>query len=68
MKQTIHTILASFREDLASNRELGDRFERLICRHLELDPICGNRFSAVRLKNFQNSQKQLISNTLYSAA
>jgi hypothetical protein len=32
MKQAIHDILAQFREDKITNRELGDRFERLICR------------------------------------
>jgi predicted helicase len=51
MKQTIHTILAQFREDVASNRELGDRFERLICRYLELDPIYAERFSNVWMWN-----------------
>ncbi len=43
-KQTIHTILAQFREAATSNRDLGDRFERLICRYLELDPIYAERF------------------------
>ena len=38
-KQTIHTILAQFREEMTSNRVLGDRFERLIFRYLELDPM-----------------------------
>ena len=51
MKQTIHTILAQFREDVTSNRELGDRFERLICRYLELDPIYAERFSRVWMWN-----------------
>ena len=45
MKQTIHTILDQFRGEAASNRDLGDRFERLICRYLELDPIYVERFS-----------------------
>ena len=30
MKQTIHDILEIFREEAARNRELGDKFERLI--------------------------------------
>ncbi len=51
MKQTIHTILAQFREDKVHNRELGDRFERLICRYLELDPIYAERFSNVWMWN-----------------
>lgn len=38
-KQTIHDVLAHFREEATSNRDLGDRFERLICRYLELDLI-----------------------------
>ena len=51
MKQTIHTILAQFREEVTSNRELGDRFERLICRYLELDPMYAERFSRVWMWN-----------------
>lgn len=50
-KQTIHDILAQFREDKVSNRELGDRFERLICRYLELDPTYQDRFSNVWMWN-----------------
>jgi predicted helicase len=50
-KQTIHTILAQFREEASSNRDLGDRFERLICRYLELDPIYVERFSRVWMWN-----------------
>ena len=49
--QTIHTILDQFREEAASNRDLGDRFERLICRYLELDPIYVERFSRVWMWN-----------------
>ncbi len=37
MTQTIHTILDSLRDEVTSNRALGDRFERLIRRYL--DPI-----------------------------
>ncbi len=50
-KQTIHTILDQFREETTSNRELGDRFERLICRYLELDPMYVDRFSSVWMWN-----------------
>lgn len=49
--QTIHSILAQFREEARSNRDLGDRFERLICRYLELDPIYAERFSNVWMWN-----------------
>lgn len=48
---TIHTILDQFREAATSNRDLGDRFERLICRYLELDPIYAERFSNVWMWN-----------------
>jgi len=48
---TIHTILNQFREAASSNRDLGDRFERLICRYLELDPIYAERFSNVWMWN-----------------
>ncbi len=50
-KQTIHTILEQFREEATSNRDLGDRFERLICRYLELDPLYTERFSRVWMWN-----------------
>ncbi len=44
---SIHSVLAWFREEATSNRDLGDRFERLICRYLELDPIYAEHFSGV---------------------
>lgn len=50
-KQTIHDVLASFRAEATSNRDLGDRFERLICRYLELDPIYAERFAHVWMWN-----------------
>lgn len=50
-QHTIHTILEQFREEASSNRDLGDRFERLICRYLELDPIYQDRFSHVWMWN-----------------
>ena len=50
-KISIHDVLAQFREAASSNRDLGDRFERLICRYLELDPIYAERFSNVWMWN-----------------
>jgi predicted helicase len=50
-KSTIHNVLAQFREMAYSNRDLGDRFERLICRYLELDPIYAERFSGIWMWN-----------------
>jgi predicted helicase len=44
-RQIIHTILAQFREEASSNRDLGDRFERLNCRYHQLDPLYSERFS-----------------------
>ncbi len=40
-------ILSDFREDARSNRDLGDRFERLILQYLTLDPLYVDRFSHV---------------------
>jgi predicted helicase len=48
---TIHDILAEFRDAEIHNRHLGDKFERLICRYLELDPQYAERFSNVWLWN-----------------
>lgn len=48
---TIHDILAEFRQEELHNRHLGDRFERLICRYLELDPLFADRFSNVWMWN-----------------
>jgi len=50
-KQTIHTILDQFRDEARSNRDLGDRFERLIHRYFELDPIYADLFSRVWMWN-----------------
>jgi predicted helicase len=50
-KISIHDVLAHFRADAQSNRDLGDRFERLLCRYLELDPLYAERFSRVWLFN-----------------
>lgn len=48
---SIHDILAEFREEALNNRELGDKFERLICRYLELDPQYADQFSNVWMWN-----------------
>ncbi len=48
---SIHDILAEFRDAEIHNRHLGDKFERLICRYLELDPQYAERFSKVWLWN-----------------
>ncbi|MEI7432555.1 MAG: hypothetical protein WCL27_19080 [Betaproteobacteria bacterium] len=50
-KATVYSVLAEFREEAQNNRDLGDRFERLICRYLELDPTYAERFSGVWLWN-----------------
>ena len=49
MKQTIQDILEIFREEAASNRDLGDKFERLIASFLTKDPYYANHFSNVWL-------------------
>jgi predicted helicase len=41
---TLDTVLDQFRADARSNRDLGDRFERLMVRYLELDPIYADRY------------------------
>ena len=48
-KQTIHDILEIFREEAASKRDLGDKFEKLIANFLTKDPYYGNHFSNVWL-------------------
>lgn len=45
--QTIHTILDQFRDAAANNRDLGDRFERLMLKYLQIDPLYSERFSNV---------------------
>ena len=49
MKQTIHDILKRFREEAAHNRDLGDKFERLVTAFLTHDPLQAERFSDVWL-------------------
>lgn len=48
---TIHDVLAQFREEASSKRDLGDRFERLVCAYLRLDPLYAERFSNVWMFN-----------------
>lgn len=45
----IRVILEQYREQLAYNRDMGDRFERLICAYLKLDPQYVALFSDVWL-------------------
>jgi len=49
MKQTIQDILEIFRAEAASNRDLGDKFERLIAAYLTKDPYFAEHFSDVWL-------------------
>ncbi|MEA5531792.1 type ISP restriction/modification enzyme [Dolichospermum sp. UHCC 0684] len=46
---TINTILAEFRQNSTSPRELGDKFERLMLNFLKTDPIYKEYFSEVWL-------------------
>ena len=51
-KQTIHGILAQFRDDARNNRDLGDKFERMIRKqYLRLDPLYAAIFSEVWMWN-----------------
>lgn len=45
----LHRVLAAFRDDARSNRDLGDRFERLMQRYFELDPIYSERFAKISM-------------------
>lgn len=49
MTTTIHDILTEFREAATSNRDMGDKFERLIATYLVTDPMQAERFSDVWL-------------------
>jgi len=40
---TLDKVLKQFREDARNNRDLGDRFERLVYRYFEIDPIYEDR-------------------------
>lgn len=46
---SIHNILTEFRDAANSNREMGDKFERLIANYLVTDPLQKERFSDVWL-------------------
>ncbi len=46
---TIHDVLNEFRELATSNRDLGDKFERLIANYLVTDPQYKNLYSNVWL-------------------
>ena len=39
MTTTIHSILEEFRSAATSNRDLGDKFERLLATYLVTDPL-----------------------------
>ncbi len=43
-KQTVHDILNYFREEAANNRDLGDKFERLIAAYLSKEPYYAGLF------------------------
>lgn len=44
---TISTILEEFRQDAISNRDLGDKFERLMVTYLKIDPLYKDLYSNV---------------------
>ncbi len=48
---TLGKILEQFRDDARNNRDLGDRFERLILTYLQLDPLYLDRFSDIWMWN-----------------
>ncbi len=48
---TLQTILAQFREDARTNRDLGDRFERLMVEFFRADPLYAALFSDVWMWN-----------------
>jgi hypothetical protein len=50
-QHSIHAVLAKFRTEALNNRDLGDKFERLICSYLRIDPLYADRFSDVWLFN-----------------
>ncbi|MEX1027962.1 MAG: type ISP restriction/modification enzyme [Candidatus Paceibacterota bacterium] len=50
-KISLDDILEQFRDEARNNRDLGDRFERLILRFFELDPIYADRFDKVWMWN-----------------
>ncbi len=46
---TIHTLLEEFRQAKTSNREMGDKFERLFANYLVTDPLYQDKYSDVWL-------------------
>jgi len=48
---TLDTILTQFRDDARNNRDLGDRFERMIQQFLRVDPLYAALFSEVWMWN-----------------
>ena len=48
---TIHTILEEFRQAATSNRDMGDKFERLMASYLCIDPLYKDKYSDVWLWN-----------------
>jgi predicted helicase len=49
MTTTIHSLLEEFRQAALNNRDMGDRFERLMVAYLRSDPIYSERFDEVWL-------------------
>ena len=49
MTTTIHSILEEFRAAATSNRDLGDKFERLLATYLVTDPLYQDKYSDVWL-------------------
>jgi len=47
MTTTIYTILEEFRQEAINNRDLGDKFERLIVNYLKIDPLYQDLYSNV---------------------
>lgn len=47
MATTVHDILEAFRALPVSNRERGDKFERLMVQYLKLDPLYAEKFAEV---------------------
>ena len=48
---TLENVLQQFRHDARNNRDLGDRFERMMLRFFELDPLYADRFDKVWMWN-----------------
>ncbi|NQV87106.1 MAG: DEAD/DEAH box helicase, partial [Woeseiaceae bacterium] len=48
---SLHDILAQFRDDARNNRDLGDRFERMMQQFFRVDPLYAGLFSEVWMWN-----------------